>query len=88
MREAGDVAAGLSVGAVAQRLGVAASTLRTWDRRYGIGPSRRSTGTHRRYTPEDVARLEIMQRMILAGAPPGEAARVALGGPPGEAAPP
>ncbi|WP_306440710.1 MerR family transcriptional regulator, partial [Actinomadura fibrosa] len=63
---------------MAQRLGVAASTLRTWDRRYGIGPSRRSSGTHRRYSPADVARLEIMQRMILEGAPPGEAARVAL----------
>ncbi|TDC79943.1 MerR family transcriptional regulator [Actinomadura sp. 7K507] len=73
--------AGLSVGAVARRLGVAASTLRTWDRRYGIGPSRRSTGTHRRYTPADVARLEVMQRLLLAGAPPGEAARAALEAP-------
>ncbi|TDD80362.1 MerR family transcriptional regulator [Actinomadura rubrisoli] len=78
-----DQDAGLSVGAVAQRLGVAPSTLRTWDRRYGIGPTRRSTGTHRRYTPADVARLEAMQRLILAGAPPGEAARVALDGPSG-----
>lgn len=70
---------GLSVGAVARRLGVSASTLRTWDRRYGIGPSRRSEGSHRRYDPADVARLEIMNRLILQGAPPGEAARVALG---------
>jgi DNA-binding transcriptional MerR regulator len=77
-----DQEAGLGVGAVAQRLGVAASTLRTWDRRYGIGPSRRSSGSHRRYAPADVARLEIMQRLILEGAPPGEAARVALEGPP------
>ncbi|TDD83492.1 MerR family transcriptional regulator [Actinomadura darangshiensis] len=76
--------AGLSVGAVAQRLGVAAATLRTWDRRYGIGPSRRSTGTHRRYTSADITRLEVMQRLILAGAPPGEAARAALDAPPGE----
>ena len=29
----------LSVAAVARRLGVAPATLRTWDRRYGIGPS-------------------------------------------------
>ena len=28
---------GFSVGAVARRLGVAPSTLRTWNRRYGIG---------------------------------------------------
>ncbi|GAA0561681.1 MerR family transcriptional regulator [Actinomadura livida] len=74
----------LGVGAVAQRLGVAASTLRTWDRRYGIGPSGRSAGGHRRYTPADVARLETMQRQILTGVPPQEAARVALEAPPGE----
>ncbi|GAA4058145.1 MerR family transcriptional regulator [Actinomadura miaoliensis] len=80
--------AGLGVGAVARRLGVAASTLRTWDRRYGIGPSGRSPGGHRRYTPADLARLEVMRRLILAGAPPGEAARTALGVPPGEPAPP
>ncbi|WP_198653334.1 MerR family transcriptional regulator [Actinocorallia populi] len=73
-------APGLSVGAVARRLGVSPSTLRTWDRRYGIGPSRRSQGSHRRYDPADVARLEVMNRLILQGAPPGEAARVALGG--------
>ncbi|MEO3785071.1 MerR family transcriptional regulator [Actinocorallia sp. B10E7] len=70
----------MSVGAVARRLGVSASTLRTWDRRYGIGPSRRSEGSHRRYDPADVARLEVMNRLILQGAPPGEAARAALGG--------
>ncbi|TDE17052.1 MerR family transcriptional regulator [Actinomadura sp. 6K520] len=74
----------LGVGAVAQRLGVAPSTLRTWDRRYGIGPSGRSAGGHRRYTPADVARLETMQRQILTGVPPQEAARVALEAPPGE----
>src|SRR4051794_24186693 len=31
----------LPVASVARRLGVAPSTLRTWDRRYGLGPSRR-----------------------------------------------
>ncbi|GAB2853721.1 MerR family transcriptional regulator [Actinocorallia aurea] len=75
---------GLGVGAVARRLGVSASTLRTWEGRYGIGPSRRSEGAHRRYSAEDVARLEVMNRLILEGAPPGEAARAALGSPPPE----
>ncbi|MFD0903262.1 MerR family transcriptional regulator [Actinomadura sediminis] len=74
--------AGLGVGAVARRLGVAASTLRTWDRRYGIGPSGRSAGGHRRYTADDLARLEAMQRLIVSGAPPAEAARAALDAPP------
>lgn len=72
----------LGVGAVARRLGVAPSTLRTWDRRYGIGPSLHSPGGHRRYTADDLARLEGMQRTILAGASPAEAARAALGAPP------
>jgi len=68
---------GLTVAAVARRLGVAPATLRTWDRRYGLGPSQHSAGAHRRYSPEDVARLERMRRLVLAGAPPAEAARVA-----------
>src|SRR3712207_8530738 len=68
----------LSVAAVARRLGVAPSTLRTWDRRYGLGPRGHTTGRHRRYSPEDVARLELMQRALLRGASPAEAAEYAL----------
>lgn len=68
----------LSVAAVARRLGVAPATLRTWDRRYGVGPSGHSTGRHRRYDAQDVARLELMQRALLRGASPAEAARYAL----------
>ena len=68
----------LSVAAVARRLGVAPATLRTWDRRYGIGPRDHTTGRHRRYAPEDVARLELMQRALLRGVAPAEAASYAL----------
>ncbi|MBE1467269.1 MerR family transcriptional regulator [Kibdelosporangium phytohabitans] len=68
----------LPVAAVARRLGVAPSTLRTWDRRYGLGPRGHTTGRHRRYGPEDVARLELMQRALLRGASPAEAADYAL----------
>lgn len=68
----------LTVAAVARRLGVAPATLRTWDRRYGIGPSLRTAGAHRRYGPEDLARLEVMRRLTLDGVGPGEAARAAL----------
>ena len=32
-------AAAYSAGAVARRLGVAVTTLRTWHQRYGLGPS-------------------------------------------------
>jgi DNA-binding transcriptional MerR regulator len=68
----------LTVAAVAHRLGVAPATLRTWDRRYGLGPSDHATGHHRRYGPDDIARLEHMQRALLRGASPAEAARYAL----------
>jgi len=63
---------------VARQLGVAPATLRTWDRRYGIGPSGHTTGRHRRYAPADIARLELMQRALLRGATPAEAAEYAL----------
>lgn len=69
---------GFSVGAVAGRLGVAPSTLRTWNRRYGIGAQELSPGRHRRYTAEDITRLEHMQRLILRGAAPADAAQAAL----------
>ncbi len=72
------VRAPLSVAAVARRLGVAPATLRTWDRRYGLGPSAHSAGTHRRYQPADVARLEVMRRLTRDGVNPADAARAAL----------
>ena len=71
----------LTVAAVARRLGVAPATLRTWDRRYGLGPSDRRSGAHRRYSPEDLNRLEVMRRLTFDGVAPGEAARVALATP-------
>ncbi|WNB86046.1 MerR family transcriptional regulator [Cellulomonas sp. ATA003] len=67
----------LTVAAVARRLGVAPATLRTWDRRYGLGPSEHSAGSHRRYTADDVARLLVMRRLTLEGVAPVEAARAA-----------
>jgi DNA-binding transcriptional MerR regulator len=66
---------GLTAGAVARRLGVAVTTLRTWHQRYDLGPSSHEPGKHRRYTAEDVARLELMQRLTADGVPSGEAAR-------------
>lgn len=68
----------LTVSAVARRLGVAPATLRTWDRRYGLGPTGHAAGTHRRYTPDDVARLTLMRRLTLDGVAPVDAAKAAL----------
>ena len=68
----------LTVSAVARRIGVAPATLRTWDRRYGLGPTGHNAGSHRRYSAEDVARLDLMRKLMLNGVLPGEAARAAL----------
>ncbi|MEU4243785.1 MerR family transcriptional regulator [Actinoplanes sp. NPDC026619] len=64
----------LSAGAVARRLGVAVTTLRTWHQRYGLGPSRHVPGQHRRYTAQDLNRLEVMLRLTSRGVAPAEAA--------------
>ncbi|MEV6197772.1 MerR family transcriptional regulator [Streptomyces sp. NPDC051920] len=81
VREPGEVSAeaGVTTGALARRLGVSPTTLRSWDRRYGMGPAVRSGGRHRRWTPQDVAMLEEMCRLTSAGVPPAEAARAAKG---------
>jgi DNA-binding transcriptional MerR regulator len=69
--------AGLSAGEAARRIGVAVTTVRTWDRRYGLGPSSREPGRHRRYSEHDLARLELMRRLTVDGVTPAEAARIA-----------
>ncbi len=79
---------GLTVAAVAHRLGVAPATLRTWARRYGLGPSAHEAGSHRRYTSDDLARLVVMRRLTLEGVPPVDAARAALTVPAGQLAAP
>jgi DNA-binding transcriptional MerR regulator len=90
-RVAGDVDLGeldgpiLTVAAVAARLGVAPATLRTWDRRYGLGPSEHTAGAHRRYSAVDLARLMTMRSLTLDGVPPSDAARLAREGTPAAA---
>lgn len=43
-------------------LGIAPTTLRTWDQRYALGPSGRTEGGHRRYQEADV---EVLRRMVV-----------------------
>lgn len=73
----GDTEEKLTVAAVARRIGVAPATLRTWDRRYGLGPSDHEEGEHRRYCPNDLAKLTMMRRLIVAGVTPADAAEQA-----------
>ncbi|MFB7373053.1 MerR family transcriptional regulator [Streptomyces sp. NPDC056222] len=72
-----EMAHGITTGAVARRLGVSPTTVRSWDQRYGIGPAVRANGRHRRWSPADVAMLEEMCRLTASGVPPAEAARAA-----------
>lgn len=65
---------GWPVGAVSERLGIAAPTLRSWDRRHGVGPSLRTTGNHRRYTELDMRRVQLMARLTAQGVPAQSAA--------------
>lgn len=72
-----DAALTWSVGAVADRLHVSASTLRTWERRYGLGPTDRTKGGHRRYSESDISRVELLHGLIGRGVAPRTAARLA-----------
>ncbi|QOC92350.1 MerR family transcriptional regulator [Micromonospora craniellae] len=64
----------LPAGALARRLGVAPTTLRSWHQRYGLGPSGHQAGRHRRYTPQDVAVLTVMAQLTARGLSAAEAA--------------
>ncbi len=53
--------------AVARRVGVTPSTLRSWSRRYGIGPTGHTPGRHRRYTSADLAELDAVLALTAQG---------------------
>ena len=54
-------------GAVARLTGIPVQTLRVWERRYKIvGPRQSATG-QRQYSPEDVARLTVIKRLVDSG---------------------
>ena len=64
-----------TAGQVARHLGIAESTLRSWHRRYGIGPHGSEPGRYRRYSEADVARLRRMLELIKLGMLASDAAR-------------
>ena len=69
-----------TAGQVARHLGIAESTLRSWHRRYGIGPQGSRPGRYRRYSEEDVTRLRRMLDLIGLGMLASEAARTVQAG--------
>ncbi|MEU0543917.1 MerR family transcriptional regulator [Nocardia sp. NPDC005978] len=71
--------AGYPVRTVAERLGIPTATLRSWNRRYRIGPEQDRPGRHRLYTEADIAVLARMVELVRAGATPAGAASAARG---------
>jgi MerR family transcriptional regulator, light-induced transcriptional regulator len=72
----------LPISEVARLTGLTPTTLRAWQRRYGLTASEVSRGGHRRYSPADVGRLRAMAALVEQGMPTAEAAQVVLA--PGE----
>lgn len=72
-------AAGYTVRTVADRLGIPTATLRSWNRRYEIGPIRHQPGRHRLYRESDIAVLEQMLALIRTGLSPAGAAAAVTG---------
>lgn len=67
---------GLSIQAVSRLLQVPAPTIRSWERRYGIPTSSRSTGGHRRFLPAEINAVRAMRDEIARGRRAADAAAV------------
>lgn len=64
----------------ARLTGVAAATLRAWERRYGVVQPHRSEAGYRLYDDQAIATLSAMRQRVEAGWSPAEAARALLRG--------
>lgn len=87
LRDAGaepDVGAGLSIQQVSDLLGVPAPTIRSWERRYGVPPTSRSAGGHRRFFAGEVSALRTMRDEIARGRRAVEAAALVVAAAAGE----
>jgi DNA-binding transcriptional MerR regulator len=74
---------GLNIAAVAQRTGVAADTLRKWERRYGVLQPMRTAGGQRRYDESDLAVVRWLKARLAEGYRISEAAALlGVGGDP------
>lgn len=51
----------------AEQVGVSVSTLRAWERRYGVGTARRTDAGYRLYDDDAVRALSLMQSLVRAG---------------------
>lgn len=67
----------LRIGELSRRSGVSPELLRAWERRYGLLQPTRSAGGLRLYSPDDLARVQAMQRHLAGGFAAAEAAALA-----------
>jgi DNA-binding transcriptional MerR regulator len=65
---------------IAQLSGIPATTLRAWERRYGLLQPDRAPSGHRLYTAEDLERVKRVKQLLDAGCPVREAARQVMAG--------
>jgi DNA-binding transcriptional MerR regulator len=65
-----------TIGAVERMLDVPASTLRSWEERYGVVIAQRSGGRHRLYSRDQVAQLGFVKAQMDAGLQAGDAHRL------------
>lgn len=65
---------GLNIAAVARRTGVGEHTLRKWEQRYGVPRPTRTEGGQRRYSEDDVGRVQWLAARLGEGYRIGEAA--------------
>ena len=70
----------LRIGELSRRVGVREATLRAWESRYGLLVPERTQGNFRLYSDEDLRRVRTMVRLLDAGLPAAEAARLARSG--------
>jgi DNA-binding transcriptional MerR regulator len=62
------------IGTVARLTGLKPDTLRVWERRYGLGASRKSETGRRQYTQADLEHLQLVAALIESGSRIGEIA--------------
>lgn len=78
----------LRIGAVSLATGVAVSTLRSWERRYGMPLPARTAGGHRLYPQLAVVQVRDVRALIASGASTSAAAAAVLAGADHSAPPP
>lgn len=78
MAKSKETPTGINIGALSNATGIAAETLRTWERRYGFPSAERTDGGHRVYAPEMIDHLRLVQRALEQGHRTGTIMRMPL----------